>query len=105
VNHLNQRKSPSALLVSNEIETDFSSSSFPPKSREVPEVADLSIVCGWGEIWGVRKEDLCGWLSKARSSAKVGVGRKCAQNEREKAKREDGNFEEQRTKNRVVSDR
>ena len=53
----------------------------------------------------MRKEDLCGRLSKARSSAKVGVGRKCAQNEREKAKREDGNFEEQRTKNRVVSDR
>ena len=51
VNHLNQRKSPSALLVSNEIETDFFSSSFPPKSREVPEVADLSIVCGWGGCW------------------------------------------------------
>ena len=50
VNHLNQRKSPSALLVSNEIETDFFSSSFPPKSREVPEVADLSIVCGWGGV-------------------------------------------------------
>ena len=56
VNHLNQRKSPSALLVSNEIETDFFSSSFPPKSREVPEVADLSIVCGWG---GVLVAEVC----------------------------------------------
>ena len=48
MNHLNQRKSPSALLVSKEIETKFWSSSFFQKSRKVPEVADLSIVCGWG---------------------------------------------------------
>ena len=49
MNHLNQRKSPSAPLVSKEIETDFFSSSFFfQKSREVPEVADLSISCGWG---------------------------------------------------------
>ena len=48
MNHLNQRKSPSALLVSKEIETKFCSSSFFQKSRKVPEVADLSIVCGWG---------------------------------------------------------
>ena len=51
VNHLNQRKSPSAPLVSKEIETDFnrSSSFFFQKSREVPEVTDLSISCGgWG---------------------------------------------------------
>ena len=37
INHLNQRKSPSAPLVSQEIETDFFSSSFFQKSREVPE--------------------------------------------------------------------
>ena len=50
VNHLNQRKSPSAPLVSKEIETDFnrSSSFFFPKFAEVLEVADLSISCGWG---------------------------------------------------------
>ena len=47
MNHLNQRKSPSATLVSKEIETTFRSSFFP-KSRKVPEVADLSISCGWG---------------------------------------------------------
>ena len=49
VNHLNQRKSPSATLVSKEIETDFFRRRFFfQKSREVPEVADLSISCGWG---------------------------------------------------------
>ena len=51
VNHLSQRKSPSATLVSKEIETDFNrSSSFFQKSPEVPEVADLSISCGWGVV-------------------------------------------------------
>ena len=48
VNHLYQRKSPSASLVSKEIETDFRSSSFFQKARKVPEVADLSIVAGLG---------------------------------------------------------
>ena len=50
MNHLNQRKSPSATLVSKEIETDFNRSSFFPKSREVPEVADLSIVAEVGSF-------------------------------------------------------
>ena len=61
VNHLNQRKSPSAPLVSKEIETDFFRRRFSRRSREVPEVADVSIVCGWGvvKVGGVRKEDLC----------------------------------------------
>ena len=50
MNHLNQRKSPSAPLVSKEIETDFnrSSSLFSQKSTKVPEVADLSVVYGVG---------------------------------------------------------
>ena len=56
VNHLNQRKSSSAQLVSKEIETDLKPILivvvvFFPKSRKVPELADLSIVCGG---WAVR---------------------------------------------------
>ena len=39
--------SPSTTLVSKEIETNFSSSFFQ-KARKVPEVADLTIVCGGG---------------------------------------------------------
>ena len=49
VNHLNQRKLPSATLVSKEIETDFFRRRFSRRSREVPEVADLSIGCGNGD--------------------------------------------------------
>ena len=60
VDNLNQRKSPSAPLVSKEIETDFFRRRFFfQKSRKVPEVTDLSISCGWGwlvaevyESWG-----------------------------------------------------
>ena len=49
MNPLNQRKSPSAPLVSQEIETDFNRSSFFfQNSRKVPEVAGLSIVAGGG---------------------------------------------------------
>ena len=57
VHHLNQRKSPSAPLVSKEIETDFFRRRFSRRSRKVPEVADLSISCGWGvvKVGGVRK--------------------------------------------------
>ena len=74
VNHLNQRKSPSAPLVSKEIETDFnrSSSFFFQKSREVPEVTDLSISCGVGvavaevcESWG------CSFCARVRVVAGV----------------------------------
>ena len=59
VNHLNQRKSPSALLVSKEIETDFNRSSFFQKSRKVPEVTHLSISCGWGVV--CRVSSLSSW--------------------------------------------
>jgi hypothetical protein len=37
VNHLDQRKSPSALLVSKEIETDFFRRRFFQRSRKFPE--------------------------------------------------------------------
>jgi hypothetical protein len=54
VNNLNQRNLPSATLVSKEIETDFNSlivvRFFFQRSRKVPEVADLSISCGWGVV-------------------------------------------------------
>jgi len=36
------------VLIEYYIETDFNRSSFFQKSRKVPEVTDLSIVCGWG---------------------------------------------------------
>ena len=42
-----------ASLVSQEIETDFFRRRFS-KSREVPEVADLSIVAGGGVVCRVR---------------------------------------------------
>ena len=62
MNHLNQRKSPSAPLVSKEIETEFnrssSSSFFSQRSREVPEVTDLSISFGWGGCCGNRIHNL-----------------------------------------------
>ena len=67
VNHLNRRKSPSAPHVSQEIETDFRSSSsfFFQKSREVPEVTDFSIVCGVGGCW-LRKFARVGGVRSAR---------------------------------------
>ena len=47
VNHLNQRKSPSAPLVSQEIETDFFRRRFSRShEKKVPEVADVPIVRG-----------------------------------------------------------
>ena len=72
VNHLNQRQSPSATLVSKEIETTFRSSFFP-KSRKVPEVADVPIVRGG---WGggrvssvVREESVFSELMRSRRFA------------------------------------
>ena len=57
VNHLNQRKSPSATLVSKEIETDFRyvffQKSFFPRSRKFPKVMRIGVlVAGSGESWG-----------------------------------------------------
>ena len=54
VNHLNQRKSPSAPLVSQEIETDFFVVVFPERSRFSRKVADVTIVRGIGG-WRLRK--------------------------------------------------
>ena len=53
INYINQRKLPSAPLVSKEVETDFNRRRrFSQRSREVPEVADLifSISCGVGVL-------------------------------------------------------
>jgi hypothetical protein len=68
VNHLNRRKSPSAPHVSQEIETDFRSSSsfFFQKSREVPEVADLSISCGVGVVVKVCESWGCSFCARVR---------------------------------------
>ena len=56
MNHLNQRKSPSAPLVSQEIETDFFRRRFFPIVAEVPEVADVTIVAGGEGVLGEVRE-------------------------------------------------
>jgi hypothetical protein len=50
VNHLNQRKSSSAPLVSKEIETDFFRRRFSQRSRKFPETSRG--IWGGCESWG-----------------------------------------------------
>ena len=62
MNHLNQRKSPSAPLVSKEIETDFFRRRFSRSREKFPKLRTLVYVAGGGvvKVEKVRKEDLCG---------------------------------------------
>ena len=54
VNHLNQQKSPSAPLVSKEIETDFFRRRFSKSREKFPKLRTLVSVAGGGVFCRVR---------------------------------------------------